>query len=186
MAALATVADVEARLGRELTVTEAGRVDALLADASAAIRAYTGQTFERAEVTRTWVYADALRRVRIRGRAVSDVAFENEEGDAVGAEQIAADLWRVDEVGPLTITYEAGYDVVPDLVVAVCCQMAARAFGATPEAAGIQMETTGPFSVQYGQVGASGGVGMLPAERDALAPYKLNGPRTVQVQPWAS
>lgn len=186
MAALATVADVEARLGRELSEAETTRMEALLDDASAAIRAYTGQSFERDEITRTFVYADAMRRVKIRGRGVSDVAFENEEGDAVGSEQIAVDWWEVDEIGPLTLTYEAGFDAVPDLVIAVCCQMAARAFGATPEAAGIQMETTGPFTVQYGQAGASGGVGMLPAERDALAPYKLHGPRSVQVQSWAS
>ena len=49
MVSLATSADLEARLGRDLTDAEATRVDALLADASAMIRAYTGQTFALVE-----------------------------------------------------------------------------------------------------------------------------------------
>src|SRR5688500_11157098 len=54
MAALATKADLAARLGRDITCEEDARLDALLADASALIRAYTGQDFAEttdAEVT---------------------------------------------------------------------------------------------------------------------------------------
>src|SRR5688500_2155419 len=42
---LATVEDVECRSGRTLTDAERDRLDCLLADASAAVRAYTGQQF---------------------------------------------------------------------------------------------------------------------------------------------
>src|SRR5690606_36466189 len=45
MAPLATVEDLEARLGRELTSEEAARANALLADASALIRGWTRQDF---------------------------------------------------------------------------------------------------------------------------------------------
>lgn len=44
--ALATVADVEARLGRPLTVAEETRLPSLLDDASAVVIGYTRQDFE--------------------------------------------------------------------------------------------------------------------------------------------
>jgi hypothetical protein len=42
---LATAADIEARLGRSLSADETGRVEALLVDASAAVRGYTRRSF---------------------------------------------------------------------------------------------------------------------------------------------
>jgi hypothetical protein len=42
---LATAADIEARLGRSLSADETGRVEALLVDASAAVRGYTRRGF---------------------------------------------------------------------------------------------------------------------------------------------
>ena len=46
MADLATADDLEARLGRTLTSTEETRAAAYLAEASALIRRYTGQSFD--------------------------------------------------------------------------------------------------------------------------------------------
>ena len=45
---LATQADVEAELGRNLTTAEANRVDSLLVKASGVVIGYTGQDFEPA------------------------------------------------------------------------------------------------------------------------------------------
>jgi hypothetical protein len=45
MPALATVADVAARLGREITEAEEPRMEAILADVSAAVELYCGRTF---------------------------------------------------------------------------------------------------------------------------------------------
>jgi hypothetical protein len=49
VANLASAADLVARLGRDFTPDEQVRVDALLADASAMIRAYTGRDFTLTE-----------------------------------------------------------------------------------------------------------------------------------------
>ena len=123
MSALATVADVAARLGRELSETEEARMAVILDDVSAAVRSYCAQEF----------------------------------------------------------------DPVPPVVLAVVCQIAARTFGSTPEANGIQAETAGPFTVQYGSVGAAGSVGLLPSEREALHRYRVRaGVGTVAVSPWVS
>lgn len=77
----------------------------------------------------------------------------------------------------LTVVYEAGYDVIPSDVKAICCQMAIRAFGADPMKSGMTQESITNYSYQQGQAAAAGPIGMLPMESDSLEPYKrIRGP----------
>ena len=75
----------------------------------------------------------------------------------------------------VTITYTAGYVIVPEDVKAICCQMALRAYGANPLKSGMTQEAITNYSYQQGQAAAAGAIGMLPIEKDALRRYKRYG-----------
>lgn len=186
MAALATVADLEARLGRDLDVTEAARAEALLDGASARVRSYTGQQFDQTTATaRVQVRNGVVRLPQRPATAVTTV--EDMDGNSLDFtwyagqtfklgtettrfdyEPVAGDRW-------VDVTYTAGYAAIPDDVVEVVCQIVLRAFGTPAETSGISQESIGSYSYSTGAVAASGAVGMLPDERQALAPYRRVG-----------
>ncbi len=77
----------------------------------------------------------------------------------------------------LEVTYEAGYEIIPADIKAICCQMVLRAYGADPTKSGMTQESITNYSYQQGQAAAAGAIGMLPIEKDALSGYKrVRGP----------
>ena len=186
MAALATVADLEARAGRAFSVDEVTRAEALLDGASARVRAYTGQQFDQDTTT------DRLRvrngRIRLPQRPVTAVSvIADTDGNDVAFTWYAGDLidvgWssRADRepytysTRWLDVTYTHGYATIPDDVVEVVCQMVLRAFGVDPEATGLSQESIGSYSYSVGTTAASGSVGLLGDERAALDVYRRVG-----------
>jgi hypothetical protein len=185
MADLATITDLENRLGRTLTGTELTRASALLADASAAFRLYSGQQITQATTTNRL----RIRRgtIRLPQRPITDVAGVVDSNanpllhqwDGVDTITVACNVldafawepWRT-QLTLADVTYTHGYAIVPDDVVAVVCQMTARALGTNPEASGIQQETLGSYSYQVGGAAAAGAVGMLAAERLVADAYR--------------
>lgn len=192
---LATPSDIQDRLGRELTADEDVRVEMLLVDVSAMVVSYCGQDFERIERT-TVLWSLDCNQFTLPGLNIDTVSAVI-DGQAVTVSQIGPARWRLGVAGewggcglfegsPLTVTFTSGPDVVPEPIVAVVCSIVCRALGVTPEAAGIQAETTGPFTVQYGSVGAAGPVGLMAGEREVLDRYRRQPVGSITVRPWAS
>lgn len=190
MADLATVADLEARLERDLDGTEITRAEALLKGASARVRSYTGQQFD--------LVADDEQRIRVKSgkvrlpqrpvTAVSSIA--DMSGNDVAFTWHAGDLVHLDALGVIPrfdlepyrsppawvdVTYSHGYTTIPDDVVEVVCQMALRAFGTPAETSGISRESIDDYSYSVGAAAASGALGMLSDERAALDVYRRRG-----------
>ena len=200
MAPLATVEDLAARLGRDLTPDEQARAGALLADASALVRRYTGQRFESPPVTETVILRARGGEVRLPQRPVLSVdavlAVVGLAGVAdvpvVGWRWDGRDLVHVDVCDDVVInlpailddvenyrprsyrvTYQHGYDEVPDDVVAVVCAATLRTLTAPTMAGGVVAETIGGYSYRLAD-GTAGGVAVTlnGADREALAPYR--------------
>lgn len=202
---LATVTDLEARLGRPLTPTETARAAALLADASALITNYTGQTFT--QVTGDVVTLPALRdRIKLPQRPVtavtSVVALTCPSGEVGvtgwcfdGIDTINIAGWRDLVINLPTdldttactyrVTYNHGYASVPADVTAVCCAAVNRALLSPSQVEGMISERIGQYTyqLQQGADGASGAatVRLSAADRAVLNRYRTNA-RTVAVR----
>lgn len=185
MTALATVDQVESRLGRTLTAAEETRLAVLIDDASAAVRAYTGQQI-------TLVEDDTVRLKVIGGKVhlpqhpvIAVSAVDSVTGTALsftwhGGPLVALSTVNAFDVDAFTacatyvdVTYDHGYSTIPADIVAVVAQMAGRALGTTPGEGGVQSESIGGYNYSIGAAAAAGGIGMLPAERAVLDRYKL-------------
>lgn len=186
LAALATVDDVVALLGRALTTEENGRIDGLLRSASAKIRSATCQQITAGEST-------ARRRVlhgkvRLPQKPVTEVASVTRASDALaleffwpGQQHVQTWLWRIDdfhnvpglrrELDVVDVTYSHGYDVVPEDIVAVTVNVVLRSLGIPATEGGITQEAIQGYSYRRGVVGAAGALGLLPDELDVLKPY---------------
>lgn len=167
MTALATLAQLTERLGT--APTSSTRAEALLLDASATVRAFTGQTISRA--TSTVRLVPTLGRLRLPQHPVISVDAATDDTGAVldlTWPTTAWDLAVVQAGVPATITYTHGWATVPDIVVAVVCQIAGRALGMPSPATGVQSESLGAYSYSVGTAAASGPLGMLPGEQAAL------------------
>lgn len=192
MVALATEVDVASRLGRALDGDEIARVQALLLDASAAVRSYVGQTFEAGEGTdRLRVRGNRVRLTRRPVTAVDSVEdmvgnelefiwYAGDTVELVTRTGVAFAFETVPRSTPLRyvdVTYTAGYAAVPDDIVGVVSQMAARALGAPLDEARVTAQSVGDASQSYGSMGRSGAFGLEPDERDVLDRYRrLTGP----------
>lgn len=189
MTALATTEDLEARLGRELTVLELVRAEALLADASGSVILYTGQEFVESETTATF----AIRRgvIRLPQRPVTEVAsVEDSDSNALtyqwdeGTDRIDVSAqvpntfaW-VPYRNPLrraTVTYTHGYTLIPDAVIGVVCSIVLRALGQSATDAGITQESIDGYSYSRGTIAAAGAFGLLPDEKATLDVYRRVG-----------
>lgn len=196
MAALATKADLVSRLGRDLTCEEDARLEALLTDASALIRAYTGQDFSEtvgAEVTlraqaglirlpqRPVTAVSAI--VAIGGNGAPDLTLADWWWDGldlirIGAGEYVINLpeqWWDDEdgyPGTFRITYSYGYATPPGDVVAVGCGMVLRTLTSPSMAGGVSSETIGPYSYRTEAPGLGLGIVMSDSDRKILARYR--------------
>ena len=177
--ALATLSDLE---DRGVDVSDPTRIDALLADASAAVIAATGCDFERAE--RTKVVWPTRGYFTLRGVNVASVSAIDEESNTLDLEQVETYRWFAGTCRKATVTYTEGWATVPDAVTAVVCSMVARAVSVDPSQYGHSQDTAGPFSFTVGTAAASGAVAMLPDEARMLARYTKK-PGTVTGAAWA-
>lgn len=195
MTALATPADVVARLGRSFTDTEAQRVDALLVDASAKVRSYTGQQFT--EGTSTVVITPQRGIVTLPQRPVTDVTtiVDNDSnavtftwyaGETVYLYPLGTEV-RLDlnvaspPVAPVTVTYDHGYAAgsIPEDIIAVVCGVTLRALGRTPLESGVMQQSVAGYSETIGPVGAAGPVGLMAEEKEVLDKYRRTSGRVL-------
>lgn len=195
MAALASQADIELRLGRELTEAERQRVEALLEDSSAQVRSYTRQSFDL--VTDDEVVTRPVGdRIVLPQRPVTAVTRVVALAGIEGAPDITLTDWGWDGIdtvkvgvgdyvinlpevwwdedgypGTYRVTYSHGYATVPGDVVAVVCGIVGRGF-ANPN--GYRSETVGAYSVTYAvpSTGEALGSGLTRYDRQILDRYR--------------
>ena len=195
MTALAAPEDLESRLGRDLTVAEAARAEALLADASAMIRAFTSQDFSVVEGDQVTLRGQGgtvrlpqrpvtavTSVVAIGGDGAPDVTVIDWIWDGIDQIRIGEGsfvinlpaIWWDDDAYPGTyrVTYSHGYEEVPADVVAVVCGMVMRTLTAPTMAGGVRSETVGPYSYQLDAAGTGISVMMSQADRDVLKRYR--------------
>ena len=171
--ALATIADVEARLGRSLTVAELPKATAYLEDASALFIQRAVQKFEVSESSVRLFPKDGV--VRLVQRPVIDVTEVTDiDGNSIDftwdGHQSIYDLGGVSAVN---VTYEHGSDNVPADVVAVVAGMVARTLSISPDAAaGVQQQSVGPFSQSYASWAVGAQVMMSPVEAKVADAYR--------------
>jgi hypothetical protein len=181
---LATEADIAARLSRALTGTEAARVDALLTDASAAVRSHVPQEFTRATTTDRLLVRRGVVRLPQRpviaidaviGATGNPVLYRWDGDDLLHSTGDVPDTfaWVPYCDGPryVDVTYTHGYAPIPDDIVAVVCSIVTRALGRIPTDAGLTSESIAGYSYSIGSAAAAGGLGMLPDERAVLDFY---------------
>jgi len=199
MEPLATPDDVAARLGRDMTIDELVRLDALLADASTTVRKAARQQFTHGTSTITLVTNG--KRARLPQRPVIEVTSVKDLSGNDMAYQLVNDVLRFDitplnwfEVEPyrcfpteIVVEYEHGYrptddeppvSTIPDDIVAVVCSVVCRALGMNPTApGGIAQESIDGYSITAGggtataSVIAQGALGLLPSEQAICDSY---------------
>lgn len=197
MDALADLTAVEARLGRPLTSLEADRATVLLDDASALVRAFTLQDFQRVD-HETVVVRGQQGEIRLPQRPVIDVTVVVAIG-AGGAPDIPVvgwqwdgldivrtapnspvvnlpELWYEDDIvaypSTYRVTYSHGSADPPADVVAVVAAMVLRTLTAPTVAGGVTGETIGPYSYRTDGSGVGTAVVMTDADRRVLARYR--------------
>jgi hypothetical protein len=182
MMALATIADVEARLGRELTTAEESKATAWLADASALFIQRSIQKFEEGESTvRLFPRAGVARLVQ---RPVTDVtSVTNINGFAVDYTWDGLQsLYELATNQPIIVTYEHGSATIPADVVAVVAGMVARTLSISADAAaGVTQQSVGPFSQSYATWAVGGQVMLSPAEAMVADSYREKSFRSASV-----
>ena len=163
--ALATISDVEARLGRSLTVGEIPKANAYLQDASALFIQRAVQKFEVGESTVRLFPKDGI--VRLTQRPVIEVV---EVKDLDGVEiDFTFDghqsLYDLGDFRGVTVNYEHGSANIPQDVIGVVAGMVARTLSISPDAAaGVQQQAVGPFSQSYATWAVGAQVMLSPAE----------------------
>ncbi len=163
--ALATISDVEARLGRSLTVGEIPKANAYLQDASALFIQRAVQKFEVGESTVRLFPKDGV--VRLTQRPVIEVVTVK---DIDGVEiDFTFDghqsLYDLGDRRGITVNYEHGSENIPQDVIGVVAGMVARTLSISPDAAaGVQQQAVGPFSQSYATWAVGAQVMLSPAE----------------------
>lgn len=207
LADLATTADLTARIGRDLTDDEAARAPALLMDASSRVRDFTRQDFTAVtgDVVTLRPVGSLLRLPQRPVTAVTAVVAVQPDG----ASAVALSGWSWDGLdlvdltwataagdGPwpawwhqatpdtYRITYDHGYDPVPNTVVATVCAMVLRTLLSPSLTAGMVAERIGAYNYQLQQGGGAPGATVVMTSEDekAVARYGPRRAGTINVQ----
>lgn len=171
--ALATISDVEARIGRSLTSGETAQATAWLSDASAMFVQRAVQKFEVTESTVRLFPRDGV--VRLVQRPVIEI---NSVTDIDGVELDYTydgfqSIYELGSYSPVIVNYEHGSDVIPDDVVAVVAGMVVRTLLIPADAAaGIQQQSVGPFSQSYAAWAVGRQVLMSPSDIEVANHYR--------------
>lgn len=190
---LATIEDLEARLGRDLTDAEAAKAPAMLADASALLRDYCRRDFtsNTNEIIELRPVGDTL---KLPNRPVLTVDQVEQIGTAGTPDRVmTAGEWEFDGIDRITVhtwcppattgvlgsyagTYRVQYDsggTVPPFIVSRCCKIVFRALLAPTVAEGLVQERIGQYAYQYGQAPGEASPGVVveltKADEKALA-----------------
>ncbi|MGW5122973.1 hypothetical protein ACWEQ7_02730 [Streptomyces sp. NPDC004069] len=204
MADLAVIKDLVDRLGRPLTDDEQARAAALLRDASARVREFTGQTLS-AVADDAIVLRPVGSMIRLPQRpvtAVHAVAAVGPDGATVGdlsgwvwdgrdkvdiTYATPAGSWPLTWHGPLPdtyrVTYDHGYTAMPEIIGTTVCAMVLRTLLAPSMTPGLAGERIGAYSYQLQQGAGSAGVSVVMTGEDEKS-LRRYGPRrsgTIQV-----
>jgi hypothetical protein len=179
MAALATVDDLVAVVGREFADTELTRVQRLLELASGLVRGECGQTLSAVTadtVTLPGTWEADLLLPEFPVTAVASVTIDSQPVDpadyawnSYGTLYRACSTWGGPDAA-VTVVYDHGYTAVPDDIVAVVCGVVN---GQLTNPAGVRSESIGQRSVTFAGDGASIGAGLQLAgyQRAVLHAY---------------
>jgi hypothetical protein len=200
---LASVTAITDGLPSSVSV-EDKRVRTLIADASAAIRRYTGRPF---------AVQQAIQRIRPIGYriklpqrpviSVDDIAIKLPGNDSLvtipgwywdgssevwltdgssiinlSEEIISALLWQTPTC---YVTYTFGDEEVPDDVVSVIRTMVSRVITA-PNVGGVITESVGEYSYRLSDAAAQGVLAFTQAEKDILDDYRIKKSSTVELR----
>lgn len=139
---LITSQDVADRLGRPLTPDETSRVNALIRDASAEVRNYTGQLITTGRSTVTLPVTGGS--VWLPQTPVVGIVAVN--GNSVDDPDLVGNRLRELYGCTVTVTYDHGYAEVPDDIVAVVSAMVIRAMATDPATPMYSREQIGEYS----------------------------------------
>lgn len=114
-----------------------------------------------------------LRAMQIK--SVDSVTVDGTDWDAELLDRVRVDPdvgWTNIEGRDVNVTFTAGYDPVPESIVSLTLQVAARALGSP---LGFVREQAGGVAVTHTQIGfnQAGGVLLLPAEESVLDEYRI-------------
>lgn len=191
---LATVTDLEDRLGRSLTTAEAAKAPAMLGDASGLLRRYCRMTFTTS-TNATIVLRPVGNELKLPNRPVLAVDQVEQIGTAGTSDRVmAVDEWEFDGIDRVTVhslwtprlfgivgsyadTYRVVYDsgdvTVDPSIVSRCCAMVFRVLLAPTAAEGLIQEHIGKYGYQYGQAPGQASPGavvkLTKEDKDALA-----------------
>lgn len=211
MTDLATLTDVEDRIGRNLTVDEQRIATRLLADASAAVRLYTGQQFtlDLDDQDPPEPIPDVVKlkvrngKVRLPQRPVVEISTVTYTAadltettltytyngiqtlNVIPSAIYALDDWYpCATIDVVTVTYTHGYPAgeLPAALVGLVVQIVGRAMGSELIDSGLTAENIAGYGYTKGSAAAAGGFGLLPAEKAALDMFRRVG-GYVQVGP---
>ena len=171
--ALATIADVEARLGRALTGGETSQATAWLVDASAMFVQRAVQKFQVSESTVRLFPRDGI--VRLVQRPVIEIVSVTDI-DGVEIDYTYDGHQSIYELGtysPVIVNYDHGSADIPDDVVAVVAGMVVRTLLVPDDAAaGIQQQSVGPFSQSFAAWAVGRQVLMSPSDIEVANYYR--------------
>jgi hypothetical protein len=171
--ALATIADVEARLGRALTGGETSQATAWLVDASAMFVQRAVQKFEVSESTVRLFPRDGI--VRLVQRPIIEIVSVTDI-DGVEIDYTYDGHQSIYELGtysPVIVNYDHGSADIPDDVVAVVAGMVVRTLLVPDDAAaGIQQQSVGPFSQSFAAWAVGRQVLMSPSDIEVANYYR--------------
>lgn len=188
---LATTADLQTRAAQGFDQAVTAQAEALLLDASAAVRNYTGQTFTR-------VVGDVVTLRVSRGRVIlpqrpadkpTQIAYADGSGVIAaaawwwgGLEQVdlcppayianGPSFWRNRIPEAVVVTYSHGYTEIPSDVVGVVCQMVLRVVMGVGSSPGLKSEAIDDYQYALGGSLVSGTVALVPEERELLDRYR--------------
>lgn len=171
--ALATIADVEARLGRSLTSGETSKATAWLTDASSMFVNVAVQKFDVGESTIRLFPNDGIVRL-VQRPVISVVSVKDIDGVTIDYTFDGhQSLYDLGAYTPVVVNYEHGSATIPDDVVATVAGMVVRTLQVPADAAaGIQQQSVGPFSQSYATWAVGGQVRMSPTDMQVAKSYR--------------
>lgn len=197
MTAWASTEDVQALCVTTLTDDQTARAEKLLDRAANRIRAYTGQTFDKATTTDVLrslgsvvklpqlpvISIDGVRIIDYLGTSYPVPVFGFDQIDRIDLatygvvlnlpEAISLDgLWS----GTVDVTYTHGYDPVPAEIVDLNAELVARVYNSPAgEQTGIRSQGVGPYSIGYDPATGGGVMSLTPDDKAMLDRYRIFG-----------
>lgn len=200
---LADLSDIEDRLGRDLDASETRKADALLRDASTVVRNYCRREFTRGQTTarirprgriinlpqRPVISVTAIWAVQSFGPTImrTPLSYWNWPGGSqvfIGDQTMVingptldwddTDVWA-------DVTYDHGFDEIPDEVITVVANMVTRNI-VVPQGGLVDLETIGPYTARYATFTSQGPLGMSEADREVLNRYRTTVNTTVELR----